>query len=252
MIDQYRQHGLFGQGPEWPDWCFLPAAGFGFIVCDALGEEANEQSINRDMVALGTLATWRYSQGVYRFDPDFMAELTGTPLLGKLPEHQFHRLPQWCVYIETPEMDWFGEPLCGFWAHLNWNIETHATTLTFLFDAEKGSGMTLLDIGSWSIREGVQRAFGYTVEQYHRRNGPDLGEAGFDSEELAGALTPLVAMILYLCSDTPEIEHAHIPGLRPTRPHPKKTRHGWKLFPPAQVTVWKVGNKTGALLASNV
>lgn len=246
-VNQFRQEGLFGHGPDWPGWCFLPPACFGIIVEDALGKTASEQDILVAMPVLATLATWRYSQSIYRLDPFFMGEIIGTPLLGEMPAERFLQLPEWCIYVETPGMEWFDEPLHGFWAHLAWNIETHAQTLTFLLDKEDELKMCLLDIGPWSIREGVQKAFNFSGESSHLRNEPDWVRF-IDIGQVTKALTPLAAIVLYLCSESPEIEHERVPGQRPAYPRAQKTRHGWKWFPPAEPTVWRVGKTAGALL----
>jgi len=247
MVNQFRQKGLFGHGPEWPEWCFLPPACFGIIVEDALGATASEKSIAIDMGVLGALAAWRYTQGIYKFSPDFMEELAKTPTTGKMPAERFQHLPEWCVYIDTPNMKWFGEGLHGFWAVLSWNHESHVETLLVLLDRESRLETCLVDVGPWSIEEGVQKVLGYTKTTCFVLGEPDFS-ASADPVKLAAALSPLVSIVLYLCSDSPAIEHERIPGLRPAYPCARKTRHGWKLFPPVHPTVWEVGKRTGALL----
>ena len=239
-VNGFRQNGLFGLGPEWPGWCFLPPACFGIIVEDALGKSASEKDIAVDMPILGTLATWRYSQGIYRIEPVLLKETAATPLNGEMPAPRFRHLPQWCLYVETPGMQWNGEPLHGFWTALSWNHETHAETLLILLDKESELETCLMDVGPWSVREGVQKVFGFTKTNCLMLNEPDFTGGG-DPAKLAEALTPLISIVLYLCSDTARIEHEHAPGLRPTNPRARKTRHGWKMFPPAGPTVWKVG-----------
>jgi hypothetical protein len=246
-VNQFRQEGIPGYYLGWPHWCFLPPACFGIIVEDALGGAASEEDIALSMPVLATLATWRYTQGIYRLGPVFMAELTETPLIGAMPVERFHHLPQWCVYVETPGMAWFGEPVHGFWAHMAWNVETHAETLVILLDKGLELRMCLLDVGPWSIREGVQRGFGYTKQFSPQARAAEWVDST-DMGSIADALTPFVAIVLYLCSETPDIMHEHMPGLRPTNPQAKKTRHGLKLFPPAKPTVWRVGEKAGAVL----
>jgi len=241
-VNEFRQNGLSGLGPDWPDWCFLPPACFGIIVEDALGRSASEKEIATDMPILGALATWRYSQGIYRIEPFLLKRIAATPLNGKMPVEQLHHLPEWCIYVETPGMEWSGEPLLGFWATLSWNFETHAETLLVVLDKESALETCLLDVGPWSVKEGVQKVFGFTKASCLMLNEPDFSH-GACPVKTAQALTPLVAIVLYLCSDTAEIEHEHAPGLRPTYPRAKKTRYGWKMFPPAKHTVWKVGKK---------
>ena len=51
---------------------------------------------------LNVYATWRMTQGIYRFHPEANAALVETPVTGPLPIEVFYQLPQWCVFIETP------------------------------------------------------------------------------------------------------------------------------------------------------
>lgn len=45
--------------------------------------------------------------------------LTDTPLSDSLPVDVFLRLPEWSIYVRTPEMRINGESLYGFWATVN-------------------------------------------------------------------------------------------------------------------------------------
>lgn len=51
---------------------------------------------------LGALAAWRMTQSIYRFDPNVFAAVWETPIEGDLPVDMLYRLPEWCVYVETP------------------------------------------------------------------------------------------------------------------------------------------------------
>jgi hypothetical protein len=105
----------------------------------------------------------------------------------------------------------------------------------------------VVETGPWSLQEGIQRLVDF-ARAHCLQNNLSTDELKDDAEEIATALAPLVSMLLYLCSETAEIEHEHIPGLRPALPQPKKTRHGLKLFAPEKPTFWRVGKTSGALL----
>jgi len=248
-INQYLQEGpcTCGQCKPWPAWCFLPASRFGHIVTDALGGKVSLDYIHYYMIELAALATWRYTQGIYLFHSFCLAEITETPFAGILPAERFRHLPQWCVYVDTPNGNWFGNDLYGFWAHLAWDSKREVEILIFLLDKSDGLEIRALEVGPWSLQEGVQRLVNGARAHCLQNDIPD-DNLKDDAEEIAAALAPLVSMVLYLCSDTAEIEHEHIPGLRPANPPLKKTRHGLKLFAPAQPTFWKVGKTAGALL----
>ncbi|MCL1825994.1 MAG: hypothetical protein FWG26_08695 [Betaproteobacteria bacterium] len=248
-INKYLQEGpcTCGECKPWPKWCLLPASCFGHIVTDELQGKEGLENIYYYMIELATLATWRYSQGIYLFHTSVLSEIIEAPFVGVLPAERFHHLPQWCVYADTPNMTWFGDQLVGFWAHLAWDSIREAEVLVFLLDKGGGLEMRVLEIGPWSVREGIQRLVDFAREQC-LQNNLSTDELKDDAEEIATALAPLVSMLLVLCSDAAEIEHEHIPGLRPANPLPKKTRHGLKLFAPVQPTYWRVGKTSGALL----
>ena len=61
---------------------------------------------------------------------------------------------------------------------------------------------------------------------------------------------PLVSLTLYLCSQAADLQDAQGQTRRPTRPQPTTTKHGPRLFPPAQPTTWNVAYRLGAALRS--
>src|SRR5690606_6284503 len=69
---------------------------------------------------LAALGAWRMTQGIYRFDESLYPAITSTPLAGDIPCDVLHRMPEWCVYVETPSLTWLNGPLHGFWAYLEY------------------------------------------------------------------------------------------------------------------------------------
>lgn len=118
---------------EWPEWCYLPMAGWA-AVTDVLYHRRDPMNI--DDVAVATLGTWRLTQGIYRIDPDVYAALLETPVEGNIPVDILYRLPQWCVYIETPNMGMMGEAVHGFWVQLSYNASTsHSLAIVLDIDS---------------------------------------------------------------------------------------------------------------------
>jgi hypothetical protein len=58
-------------------------------------------------------------------------------------------------------------------------------------------------------------------------------------------ITPLVALLLYLCAENAEFADG---TRRPARPVPTRTKRGPRLFPPGRPTAWDVGVRLGASL----
>lgn len=233
--------------PQWPDWCFMPMAAWYAVVCDGNGVDVLNEQLSNDIARLSAIGTWRYSKGVYRLDPDLMDALTDSPVSGSLPSEVLYRLPEWSIYVETPGQTWFGDTLYGFWAHLEWDANTGRSELRFLFDCQSHLLALPLHIGPWTIIEAVDRAMEEAYRQAQMR-GIDFTVSTDEVQEAAAQINPLVSVLLYLCSEEPEIDDNLQPGVSPSRPAPKKTKKGWRLFAPPKPRVWSVGTNLGEQL----
>jgi hypothetical protein len=67
-------------------------------------------------------------------------------------------------------------------------------------------------------------------------------------EKLSTNVSPLVSLVLYLCSQAAEIKEAGAGRRVPSQPQPQKTKKGMRLFPPNQPSRWEVGYRLGAAL----
>ena len=86
---------------------------------------------------VGTLAAWRATQGIYRFDPTIFDAVWDTSLTAELPTALLYRLPEWCCYVPVDPARLLvpGLPqLQGFYVHLEWDVNTHHTELRFVLD----------------------------------------------------------------------------------------------------------------------
>jgi len=206
---------------------------------------ASEASQPFMIANLAAICTWRYSQGIYRIAPEVLKALSESLISESddLPSHLFFRLPEWCVYIETPEMKAGGMALNGFWAHLEWDANTGREELRLLLNFGEKLRPIILHLGSWTIYEALRRADDEGKHQARRLgvslkglNEADLNPA-FDWTEI---ISPLLSIVLYLCSAEPEYDGHERPE-HPPRPALKKTKNGWRLFQPDKPRVWKMG-----------
>jgi len=147
--------------PFWPEWCFLPLAG-AFAIVTA---EADNQGLDymrpesmflfNDVGIIGALAAWRVTQGVYRFDPDVYQAVIDTPITGDLPHDILFNLPEWCIFVETPGLDFLGRPMNGFFAYLEYDINNHRKELRIVLDHTEDNQLLLLSqvihLGQWSV-----------------------------------------------------------------------------------------------------
>jgi hypothetical protein len=169
----------------------------------------------RHLGIVGALATWRVTQGIYRFDPDLAAAVADTPLSGDLPAETLFHLPEWCVYVETPGRRWAGRDLHGFWAHLDYEVGGVADELRLVLDLaetpdaalapDRGLLPIVFLLGEGSLADALHRATESALQR-----GPANGLAAAlpsiqDTQSLAAELAPLVALLLYLCAENAEI-----------------------------------------------
>ena len=61
-------------------------------------------------------------------------------------------------------------------------------------------------------------------------------------------MSPLVSLVLHLCSQAAEVLVGEGGDRRPVPPQPVKTEKGLRLFPPERSTPWEVGYRLGAAL----
>jgi hypothetical protein len=214
---------------------------------------AEYMALINDVGIVGALAAWRVTQGIYRFDPDVYAEVIDTPITGDLPHDVLFNLPEWCIYIETPGLEFLGKPLTGFFTLLEYDAGKGRKEMRFVLDYtqpgdERPQMMPQsIHLGPWPLLESIDRAL-EEAEQVTKINPmfePALEFPEESAKIMQGSFEPLVSLVLYICSVNSDIGTGE---RRPEKPKPKKTRKGIRLFSPQQATVWDVGIRMGAAL----
>lgn len=237
--------------PDWPEWCFLPMSGWCAIVQDGAGLQHLSHPpphLGGDVGRLAAIGTWRYSQGIYRFEPDFYNALADTPLLKNIPVEILYRLPEWSLYLETPGMTYFAEPLFGFFAHLEHDTNDGRAELRLLLDTESNLKPLPLHIGEWTLEEMVERMLKEAQQKAHLFNlNLDVSSEKF-IKAISREASKLLALLLYVCSEQPDITDDREPGKSPERPKPTRTKKGFRLFAPDKPRVWTVGKTIGEKL----
>lgn len=240
--------------PDWPKWCFAPMAAWHAIV--STKNQNDFVTIANDTGILAAIGTWRYSQGIYRIDQSMYDMLISTDFEGKLPSDVFFCLPEWCIYIEAPGLSWTGEDIHGFWVHLEHDVKSGQAELRLLFNTAYGPPIPFpLYLGAWTIAEAIQRMQNTTSQVLQSEAAQRQFGAGasnfvtqFNTRQMQEDLKPILSLVLYICSDEPDIDDSRQPGTTPTRPQMKKTKKGWRLFPAEKARIWSVGVQTGQAL----
>jgi hypothetical protein len=234
--------------PDWPDWCYLPMAGWYAIVSADAGVERLGMDRIGDVAKLAAIGSWRVTQGIYRFDPAVYAAVIDTPITGDIPCDVLYRLPEWATYIETPFIELAGAPLHGIWAHLEFDANTNRTELRLLVDSDIALFPIVLHLGPWSLAESINRAMAESARQAQQTGLRHIADALADTDVVAvmrPAIAPIMSLLLYLCSQNAEIGNGDI---FPKNPQPIRTKNGPRLFAPDNPRTWDVGVRLGAAL----
>lgn len=244
QVDEFRSRRK--ELGDWPDWCFLPLAGTYAIVSGGRSQPVGEKASHVGI--LGALAAWRTTQGIYRFDPTVFEALWETPVMGDLPSEVLFHLPEWCVYIPTPDRSWQGDTLHGFFAHLEYDMNARRAELRLVLDVTVAGSDDLLVMPLHLGQGGVSGAVAAMMQEAARHSPVHVETSDGDIRELAQGVAPLVSLILYLCSQAAEIRLAGGGNRTPSRPQPVKTKKGFRYFAPDRPAPWDVGYRLGAAL----
>lgn len=234
---------------NWPKCYYLPMDYWWHIARQHWPNQKATVETVVDFSRLAALGAWRVTQGIYRFDPDLYASLIATPLTGDLPDDLLYRLPEWCVYLETPGLVFDKRPLIGVYAHLNPGHDGRPSELRLLLDSD--SDIKLLPVpiqlGRGSLLNAIN-AITETARERIERDFPEKRGLLENVEELnqndARDLTPIMSLLLYLCAD--EADYVRSPGAKIVRSKPFSKQR--IVIIPENVRIWEVGERIGAAL----
>ncbi len=218
--------------PDWPEWCYIPiAAG---VAIATQGGPINNQCFDSKYspAVLTAAASWRVSQGVYRFDADLYHTLITQPLDGNIPCEALKRLPEWCVFIETINANFGDSPIAGFWSHLESDQNDGRMELRLVILYKDGRNLPVpIHLGDWTLEEGLLRM----QTEAKKSTPPGVTLERFD---ITADIAPLLQLILYLCA-----ENIDMP-MKPAHPLSRATKSG-RIDAPKKPNVWIVGERIG-------
>lgn len=221
--------------PDWPRWCYCPLAG-AYGVVSAGSDSMLSPTKLLDVSRVGALAAWRPTKGIYRFDRDLGEALVETPLDGELPHEVLQRLPEWCVYVETSGLV---AGLHGFFAHLEWDANDGRQELRLLLDRDDGLLPIALHLVPGGLVASIQAFEREALAQWAAHGAqPWMQPPPMPTRQLVATLAPLVSLLLYLCSESPDY------GDREPPTHPSRKGHRTATEPRS----WDVGVRIGAAL----
>lgn len=240
--------------PWWPDWCYCPIAGSVAIVTEGaprIGTQEMEKVKETPPGVLAAVAAWRVTKGIYQFDPDLLQEIIKMPLSDTLPAEVFLSLPEWAIWVDVPEeagIIFENGLLAGFFAYLEYDSNTHRKELRITGVFRDSGQMRIhfigVHIGEWGLAEGIQRSYAENSTQAKHFGMPDLSESEYVDlqEKTLHYLTPVVNMILYICSVNADFGESGKPQ------HPSRVpRRKGKTETAREVRQWGVGVRVGAI-----
>ena len=225
--------------PNWADWCYLPIAASIAIATQGVNSRIFEASMNHTInpATITAAATWKLSQGVYRFDYDLYESLINQPMDDKLPCDALKRLPEYCVYIETHNAKLGSEPIDGFFAHLEQDMNDFREELRFVFLLKDGRNIPFpIHLGDWTLDEGLRRMQAEAKKHSIFNSGINLPYIDVTKD-----ITPFLQLVLYLCA-----ENIDVPVV-PTHPRKKIKRSG-VIESVRAPKMWNVGQRIGSTI----
>lgn len=184
------------------------------VVCQGREEMTDEEAY--DVQGLHAVAAWRATQGIYRLHPSLYEALLETEMDWELPAHLFERLPEWCVYVETPGLMFLDMEARGFFAFINhydsdkpWNVRNKLSILVDLIGEETLYTVELDMHGT--ILDSIKR-FEAEMAPTLWDNPPKLAEETLST--IAEDYGKLVALVLYLCADEADYVRRPLPQQR--------------------------------------
>lgn len=187
-------------------------------------------------------ARWAESPQVFDFDPDLAAELASTEA-GSLPAAAVE-LPYPIQYIRCRHLGCYD----GFLAWTDRDFDTGKRVLSLVLLERKSYARvrllvpfrgTIGDLISRGMQTGTEAKVTVAYAEVPRYAGPD--DEGH-SDMLLQLLEEMLSMLLYICSDNPDVETAY---------HPPKASRGSRPGPRTNPeTVHKVGARIGRELGA--
>jgi hypothetical protein len=232
------------QGVTWPPHIHAPLAA-AYAIASGGGDRRLSPERAADVGRLGALAAWRATKGVYRWDPDLLDAVWSTPLDRALPVDVLTRLPEWCVYLELSGREIEGIALHGAYVHLEADANTGRLELRMLLDSvgHRLVGAPIHLIAGGTLGDGA-RASALTSRAEAVAAGMHDITARTIEQHAATALerlAPIVSLVLYLCTEEPDLRADDDHDRMPTRPRGRATGA-------QRVTTWDTGYRIGAAL----
>lgn len=221
-----------GDLPGWPDDVLLPVAGWLAIAEHYTGSAPPALATMDLMLRLNAIGTWRYTKGIYRVPEKMMDALARTGLPEKLPMRVFRRLPEGCLYLEAPKgTETRLGIVFGWFVTLDYDYRSGAWELRIIEDLDR-EGLRLVPIElteTMCVKDAIAT---FATPEAMRET---------THEYMLASVENVLKVLLYLCSDEPEIAGEEGPEARPSRPSIRRVKGRVRAFEQPRARIWTVG-----------
>ena len=199
---------------------------------------------------------WRMGLGIYKFDESVYPSLIDTLVPDDLPTTVFMRLPEWCIYIDTPDF-WPqkddnsifpSDRVLGFWVGNNYSDGYCELMIIPLFENRGEFQPIILKLDkNLTVAQSLQSV-------YHENIGYDPFQATMIKSAIRPFLGAALSLILWVCSDDPDISKLKDRQPMPHQyaPQPIKSKKGFRFCPPAAPTHYVLGARIGGEIRDGI
>jgi hypothetical protein len=229
------------------DSSLLPISEWALIMGKYFARGSDIVTIIQEADRIAPVCSWALGQGIYRFDSDLSRAVTETELPNILPLEIFSKLPEYCIYTEVPyglyekkfPLAESTSRIYGFFAYINDFPTKDFPILKIVLDMTGSMYSVPIELDPRLTLTDAVCAF------LEDKGDTDAISNYFIKSAIAELIDPLLSMLLYICSDKPEIDNFREPGTAPSRVALKKVKNGFRFFVPSGPRIWIVGEKTG-------
>jgi hypothetical protein len=242
-------------GATWPSWSWLPFP----MVVGQLDREMQkvvpdlpDGDMNPYAALLAPVLNWLPGRTAVLFDRDLLASFSGAPDSERIPVQALYRLPGWGLYLHCPFIaENAGVFVCLEPADVHWGNVTappgavDELTMTFVLPDNGPDQVQVLYLSLRLSENTVAASLTAQAEATSLRNLSPVETQTLVSPEtvakLAGQpeaqlLSTVTAMVLYLCTEEPDItqQRVPVPGRRARLPvaaggDVRVLKAGWRL-----------------------
>lgn len=231
----YIKRKLACAKPEWADSVFIPTEVWMGILepfSPALIKHNLDQTkFNAMFAQLSCLATWRYSQGVYRIDPYSYKQLFNLNSGSIVSQKHIKNFPEWCVYIETPRYNYLGRKVHGVLVQRNYmndfdrSKEPDALIISLDMDSVFNVTEDTLNPAPYAVFKTDSTgdlslvdafAFGYAGVADIGRKAMPSDYLYWNPESVTQVFGPVFSLINLICEKSINVESENYIGVKPS------------------------------------